>query len=205
MQYHARHLGRLLALVLIVVVPGERAAGTVSQAQYHGGKFLVATTELRDPRFVQSVVYMIHHDASGAMGLVINRPMGEMSLAELLKGAGLDSTGIKGSVGVHYGGPVQAGRGFVLHSTDYQGDGTRTVGQGIALTTDARILQAIGSGKGPRQYLVAVGYAGWGPGQLEREISSGAWEVVPADAGLLFDDDAATKWERAMARRMIIL
>jgi putative transcriptional regulator len=203
MRADLRHIGYLLTLALIAVIPGERAGGATPPAEYHAGKFLVATDELRDPRFVRTVVYLAHHDAEGAMGVVVNRPLKDVPAAELLEDTGLDSAGVTAQVLLHYGGPVHPGRGFVLHSPDYQGKATQTVGPGVALTTDARILQAIGTGKGPKQYLVALGYAGWGAGQLDAEIAAGAWEVVPADAALLFDGNADTKWERAMARRMI--
>ncbi len=211
-----QHIGYLLALALLAAIPGARAGGTATTALprdsrpaaadpggYHTGKFLVATDELKDPRFVRTVIYVVHHDAESAMGLVINRPIKEVPVADLLEDTGLDRSGVTGQVLLHYGGPVHPGRGFILHSPDYQGKATRELARGISLTTDARVLQAIGSGKGPKQYMVCLGYAGWAAGQLEAEIAAGAWEVVPADAGLLFDDAAETKWERAMARRMI--
>jgi len=169
------------------------------------GQLLVATDELTDPRFAHSVVYMVQHDGSGAMGLVINRPMGTVPLAKLLDELGMDGKGVKGDIRVHYGGPVEPGRGFTLHTSEYAGKGTQVIGDGIALTAQPEILQAIGTGAGPRLALLAVGYAGWAPGQLEAEIKAGAWIAVPADESLLFDEDYATKWERATARRMFDL
>jgi putative transcriptional regulator len=169
------------------------------------GRFLVATDELQDPRFVRTVVYMIHHDAGGAMGLVVNRPMGEASLSDLLERIGLEGKGVSGEILVHYGGPVESGRGFILHTADYKLESTRVVEDGIAVTTQPEIFRAIGAGKGPRRCLFALGYAGWAPGQLEAEIRKGAWEIVPADEALIFDDDYQKKWERAMARRTINL
>jgi putative transcriptional regulator len=169
------------------------------------GQLLVARPELRDPRFIRSVVYLVHHDATGAMGLIVNRPIGEASLSELLKQAGVEARGINGAVRVHFGGPVDPGRGFVLHTADYKVEGTEVVKDGIAVTARPEILRAIGTGTGPRQSLFALGYAGWAPGQLEAEIKAGSWEIVPADKTLVFDENADTKWERAMARRTIHL
>lgn len=169
------------------------------------GQLLVARDELRDPRFVRSVIYIVHHGATGAMGLIVNRPIGETSLSELVEQAGLDNTGIKGKIRVHFGGPVEPGQGFVLHTTDYKIEGTEVIEGGIAVTVRSEILRAIGTGTGPRQSLFALGYAGWAPGQIEAEIKAGAWEIVPADRMLVFDENAETKWERAMARRTIYL
>lgn len=169
------------------------------------GRFLVATDELQDPRFVRTVVYVVHHDAGGAMGLIVNRPMGEASLADLLGGLGLDGKGVNGEILVHYGGPVEPAQGFVLHTTDYATGGTQVVKDGIAVTSQPEVLRAIGTGTGPRRSLFALGYAGWSPGQLEGEIRAGAWVVVPADEALVFDEHYEKKWERAMARRTINL
>lgn len=166
------------------------------------GQLLVATDELNDPRFVRTVIYMIQDDTNGAMGLVINRPMGTVPLTKLMDELGLDSKGVSGDIRLHYGGPVDAGRGFTLHTSEYSIKGTQVIEGGIALTAEAEILHAIGTGKGPRLALLAVGYAGWAPGQLEAEIRAGAWISVPADEALLFDDDYATKWERATSRRL---
>lgn len=170
------------------------------------GQLLVAKDELRDPRFSRSVIYVVrHHGTTGAMGLIVNRPIGEASLSELAEQAGLDNTGIKGKIRVHFGGPVEPGQGFVLHTADYKIEGTEVIEGGIAVTARSEILRAIGTGTGPRQSLFALGYAGWAPGQLEAEIKAGAWEIVPADKMLVFDEDAETKWERAMAHRTIYL
>ena len=169
------------------------------------GQLLVARPELRDPRFLRSVVYLVHHDAGGAMGLILNRPIGEASLSELLEGAGGEGTGVNGEIRVHFGGPVEPGRGFVLHTADYQIEGTQVVKDGIAVTARPEILHAMGTGTGPRKSLFALGYAGWAPGQLEAELKAGSWEIVPADETLVFDENYEKKWERAMARRTIRL
>lgn len=169
------------------------------------GQFLVATDELKDPRFIRTVVYMIQNDAGGAMGLIVNRPLGDASISDLLERLGLEGKGVAGHILVHYGGPVEPGRGFVLHTTDYKIESTQVIKDGIAITARPEILQAIGAGTGPRRSLLALGYAGWAHGQLEGEIKAGAWEIVPADEALVFDDNYEKKWERAMARRTIQL
>jgi putative transcriptional regulator len=169
------------------------------------GQLLVAKDALRDPRFIRSVIYLIHHDATGAMGLILNRPVAEVSLSNLLEQAGLESAGVKGEIRVHFGGPVEPGQGFVLHTTDFTIEGTKAVNDGIAVTARPEMLRAIGTGIGPRKNLFALGYAGWAPGQLEAEIKAGAWEIVSADEELVFDEKFETKWERAMARRTIRL
>ncbi len=202
-------LALVLAAALLGALPlppgsgAERVAAPGAASGSLQGQFLVATDELQDPRFVRTVVYVIHHGADGAMGLVVNRPLRTIPLARLLQDLGLDSQGVKGEVRLHYGGPVEPTRGFVLHTTDYTADGSQVVKDGIAVTTQPAILQAIGTGKGPRKSLFALGYAGWAPGQLESEIKAGAWAVVPADERLVFDEHSSTKWERAMARRVI--
>jgi putative transcriptional regulator len=106
---------------------------------------------------------------------------------------------------IHYGGPVDPGRVFVLHTAEYRGEGTEVISEGIALTSTPGILRAIGAGAGPRKARLFLSYSGWGPGQLEREIGAGAWVAVPANAALAFDDDYDTKWQRALARRAIDL
>lgn len=169
------------------------------------GQLLVATSELKDPRFVRTVIYMVHHDTGGAMGLVVNRPIGDTPLAALLEGFGIEGNGVKGGIRLHYGGPVEPRRGFVLHTTDYTSESTRVVGGGIAITVGTEIFRALSTGTGPRLSLVALGYAGWAPGQLEGEITAGAWVAVPADEALVFDDNFEKKWDRAMARRTIQL
>lgn len=148
---------------------------------------------------------MVRHDATGAMGLVVNKPIGNVPLAELLEQLGIESDGVSRNIQVHYGGPVQRGRGFVLHSADYVGEGTQVVNGAVALTDQPEILRAIATGTGPRRSLFALGYAGWGPGQLEAEMETGHWAIVPADEGLVFDDDNDRKWQEALARRIINL
>ena len=202
-----------LAAIAGLLASGSSATGVgattgkavAAQSATLTGQLLVARTELRDPRFIRTVVYLVHHDAGGAMGLILNRPIGEASLSELLEQAGVEGTSVNGKIRVHFGGPVEAPRGFVLHTADYKIDGTQVVKDGIAVTARPEILRAMGTGTGPRKSLFALGYAGWAAGQIEGEIKTGSWEIVPADKELVFDEDYETKWERAMARRTIRL
>ncbi len=169
------------------------------------GKLLVADPEMNDPRFAQTVIYMVTHDAEGAMGLVINRPMAKGPLKDLLKGFGIESNEAKGEVIIHYGGPVSANAGFVLHSDDAMLDDSTPVNDGIAMTANAEIIEAMARGKGPRESLILFGYAGWAAGQLEGELKAGAWHIVPADKNIVFGKDANKKWHQAMDRRRISL
>jgi len=172
------------------------------------GQFLVATEALRAPAFARTVIYMVRHDASGAMGLVVNRPVRDMPLGPLLRKFGRDDRGVTGTVRAHYGGPVEIGQGFLLHTAEYATEGTERIAGDIAMTPTPGVLTALGDiarGAGPRKSLFAIGYAGWAPGQLEGEIERGAWITVPADEALLFDEDPARKWDRATARRRITI
>jgi putative transcriptional regulator len=169
------------------------------------GQLLVATPEMRDPRFAETVIYMLWHNAEGAFGLVINRPLAKGPLEDLLKGFGIDNPEAKGEIIVHYGGPVSPRAGFVLHSDDVLLADSTKVANGIAMTADASLLEAMARGKGPRQSLFMLGYAGWARGQLEGEIMAGSWFVVPGDSALIFGKDASQKWQQAIDKRKIPL
>ncbi len=204
--------GKVLAiaalLVLNVTAMGSslaRAAGSAPEASSLTGQLLVAAPEMPDPRFRRTVIYMVHHDAAGAVGVAVNRPIGDVPLARLLEESGLKSEGVTGNIRMHAGGPVEQTRAMVLHSADYRGAGTELISGTVALTGDPDILRAIAAGTGPRRRLFVLGYAGWGPGQLEAEIKAGGWVTVPADEALVFDEDYDSKWDRALARRIIDL
>jgi putative transcriptional regulator len=170
------------------------------------GQLLVATPALNGPVFSRTVIFMLRHDArSGAMGLVVNRRLGDVPMAVLLRQSGLPGEGVTGSVTLQMGGPVEQTRIFVLHTDDYAGPDTVKVAGGVAITSDRSILQSIAAGKGPRRARLTLGYAGWAPGQLEAEMAAGYWIVVPSDDAILFDDAHDTKWDRAMAKRRISL
>jgi len=169
------------------------------------GKLLVATPEMGDPRFSETVIYVVKHNVEGAFGLVINRPVAKGPIRDLLQGFGVENKNVKGEVVIHYGGPVGQNQGFVLHSDDVLLEDSTKVKDGIAMTSDSKLIEAIGLGKGPRQYLIILGYAGWAPGQLEAEIDANAWFVVTGDKALIFGNDAEKKWRRAMDKRQIPL
>jgi putative transcriptional regulator len=161
---------------------------------------LIAMPQMQDRRFERSVILLCAHNEDGAMGLVINKLIDSLTLPELLTQLGIDGDGLRGKAHVHFGGPVESGRGFVLHSDDYNEEGTITVGGNLALTATLDILRAIGRGDGPRRSLLALGYAGWGAGQLDSELQENVWLNVDADDSLLFDHDIDTKWHRAIAK-----
>jgi len=194
-----------VGLVAVPAEPGHSAEAPPPVIGSLVGQVLVATDDMPDPRFARTVIYMVHHDADGAQGLVVNRPLRDIPLAALLEQTGLDSKGITEMVRLHVGGPVQTFRVFVLHTPEYAGNNTMAVKNGFSLTWDPEILKAIAEGKGPRRKLFIMGYAGWAPGQLEAEMKTGAWVRASADEALVFDDNYDTKWDRAIARRKIDL
>ena len=167
---------------------------------YVTGQLLIAMPGMRDERFAKSVIYMCAHSEEGAMGLVLNQRLDTLTFAELISQLELDEKHLSRDVPVHFGGPVESGRGFVLHTSDYQQDATLEVVNGVALTATVEILKAIAQGKGPQKSLLALGYAGWGPGQLDMEIRANGWLQVPSDSEIIFDIEPDTKWERAIQR-----
>lgn len=164
------------------------------------GQLLVAMPQMQDHRFTRSVIFLCAHNDEGAMGLVVNKLIDSLTLPELLQQLGIEAESLRGPEAVHFGGPVEAGRGFVLHSTDYAEDGTLVVGDDVALTATLDILRAMGRGEGPRRCLLALGYAGWGPGQLDAEIQANGWLHVAADEDIVFGTSLTDKWQRALAK-----
>ena len=169
------------------------------------GKLIVAGEEMKDPRFIESVIYLIKHDHEGTMGFVINRPVGQATIDDLLKGLGAAAKGSNREVIIHYGGPVSGRQGFLLHTDDVTFEGSIKTKDGIAATSHREMIEALDSGQGPRQFLFLLGYAGWAPGQLEDEIESNSWLVVSAEKALIFGRDAEKKWRQAMDKRQIPL
>ena len=167
---------------------------------YMTGRLLIAMPGMRDERFSNTVIYMCAHTEEGAMGLVLNQRIESLSFTELMEQLEIKEKGAEENLPVHFGGPVEAGRGFVLHTSDYRQDATLDVEDGIALTATVDILKSIAKGCGPRQSLLALGYAGWGPGQLDNEIRANGWLQAPGDMDLVFDKDISTKWERAISQ-----
>lgn len=172
------------------------------------GQLLIAMPSMADKRFARSVVYLCAHSGDGAMGIVINKLAGEVKFRDLLvqldivqPGDEPDLPGGVDNVRVHRGGPVETGRGFVLHSSDFFiENATLKIDDGICLTATLEILRAISDGRGPDRALLALGYAGWAPGQLEFEIQANGWLHSNADRGLLFDNDIDAKYDRALAK-----
>ena len=171
-----------------------------TDSPYMTGQLLVAMPQMRDPRFARSVIYMCAHSADGAMGLVVNRRVGSITFDDLLQQLNIGPNKRHDEIRVHFGGPVEQGRGFVLHSSDYLQTGSLRVDDQVALTATLDILKEMAAGGGPRKSLLALGYAGWGPGQLDAEIQANGWLSVSSDEALVFDADLDHKWERAIGK-----
>lgn len=185
---------------------GTDDMGTKTRRGYLDGQLLVAMPTMADPRFERSVIYLCAHSAEGAMGIIINRPKTDISFPELLRQLDIieeeDEIRLPPKVDampVHTGGPVETGRGFVLHSADwFVENSTLSIDAGICLTATLDILRAIAKGDGPSSALLALGYAGWGPEQLESEIQANGWLHCAAEMGIVFGDDNETKYDRAL-------
>lgn len=166
------------------------------------GQLLVASPSMGDPRFARTVIVMVRHDKDGAFGIIVNRPIGERPLAGLLEMLGEKDTAVAGTVRIFVGGPVQPEMGFVVHSSDYHRPGTLDINARVAMTASREILRDIGHNNGPKQSLIAFGYAGWGPGQLEGELARRDWSIAPGEPKLIFDEDREKVWDAAFAQRM---
>ena len=185
-----------------------RRAKKAEAGSYLDGQMLIAMPSMSDPRFARSVIFMCAHSAEGAMGLIVNQRADNITFRELLEQIGLlkGKSGLKlaasaPNLSVHVGGPVETGRGFVLHSDDYFAeDASLRIGGRVCLTTTLDILKAIAAGKGPEKVLLALGYAGWAPGQLESEIQANGWLHCASDAELVFGPDVDAKYEKAMTK-----
>jgi putative transcriptional regulator len=187
----------LPALVLAAVPP------TSTEPPAHGslaGQLLIASPDMRDPRFDHAVILMVRHDRDGALGIVINRRVGERSLAQLLAAIG-ETADATDKVPVFLGGPVQPDMALVLHSAEYRCPGTLDIDGLVAMTANPQILRDMAAKAGPQKTLFALGYAGWGPGQLDGEMAHNVWYTAPEDPKLVFDDDRDKVWDHAMARR----
>lgn len=173
---------------------------------YLDGQFLIAMPGMQDTRFARSVVYLCAHSSDGAMGIMINQPAPQITFRDLLiqlniipEGTEIRLPGTAGRMQVHRGGPVETGRGFVLHSSDYFiENSTLPIDEHVCLTATLEILKAIAVGTGPQNAMLALGYAGWAPGQLETEIQSNGWLHCPATPELIFDADLDGKYVRAL-------
>jgi len=165
------------------------------------GNLLVASAQIDDPRFYHAVVLLLQHDKGGAFGIVINHPLAEETIASLLEATGDDAAGVEGAIRVFDGGPVQQDLGFLLHSVEYRRAETMIVDDKVAMTGSKDAVRDIGRHKGPQKYLFALGYTGWGPGQLEAEIARKDWFTLADDPVLVFDEERGALWDKALARR----
>lgn len=179
-----------------------------AQKGYLDGHLLIAMPAMSDPRFERSVIYMCAHSGEGAMGIAVNQQAANITFPELLNQLSIIGEGEEirlpeplKSKPVHVGGPVETGRGFVLHSADYFIDNnTLPIDEGVCLTATLEILKAIAGGKGPVRSLLALGYSGWAAGQLETEIQENGWLTCPADPELIFGENMEQKYERALEK-----
>jgi len=166
------------------------------------GQFLIASPAMGDTRFRRTVILMVRHNKDGALGITINRPAGEQTLARFLEALGeKNASTTEGNVRLFAGGPVQPEVGFVVHTNDYRRKETIVVNERLAVTSSREVLVDIGHKRGPEKALVAFGYAGWAPGQLESELARDDWFIAPADPDLVFDEPREKVWDQAMARR----
>lgn len=173
----------------------------ISSEKYMTGRLLIATPQVGDARFAKSVIYICVHNEDGAMGLVINRHVDFITFSQLLGELHLENKDADDKkVPIHYGGPVEANRGFVLHSSDYSHDSTLQINRDYGLSATLETLDSIAQGKGPSKCILALGYAGWGPGQLDEELHQNGWVSVPADPKIIFETDVHQKWNAAFKR-----
>ena len=179
---------------------GTVANDLVFKPNWLTGQLLVAMPGMTDPRFAHAVIYICSHGPNGAMGLVVNRLFGEADFHMLLEQLNVESSFNTPDIAVQFGGPVEMGRGFVLHSGEYLREGTTRIDDSIAVTATVEIIQDIAEGKGPERMMMALGYAGWGAGQLEEEVKNNGWLTVAADEDILFGEDLEAKWNLAMTK-----
>lgn len=177
----------------------------MSNGNFLDGQFLIAMPLMTDRRFARSVIYLCAHSSQGAMGLIVNQRASHINFSQLLGQLSISSedsaAGPPIDIDVHVGGPVETGRGFVLHSSDYfAADSTLAIDEDVSLTATVDILKAIAGGRGPDRAILALGYAGWRPGQLESEIQANGWLHCPSDLDLLFDRDLDQKYDRALSK-----
>jgi putative transcriptional regulator len=193
----------ILAAVAILMPAALLHAALPTEPEVSGrtsfaGRLLIASPDLRDP-FDHAVVMIAQHDRNGALGIVINRPIARRPIATVLGALGLDPDGISDSIVVFLGGPVSPNIAFALHSADYRQPHTMDIDGRIALTDAGEVLRDIGLGRGPKHGLIAFGYAGWAPHQLDDEIARGTWVSAPEEPALIFDTERAQVWSEAMA------
>lgn len=186
-----------------IFTPNDARSGELRQSDENSGfltgEILISTPTMADPRFVQTVIYLCAHTQEGAMGIVVNRPVTRPSFKDVLEQLEIQPIPPLREIPLCAGGPVDAARGFMLHTADWTDESSLPVTDLVAVTASLGVLRVVAAGQGPRQCFLALGYAGWGPGQLDREIQSNAWLSVEPSETILFDGDYGTKWRRAMA------
>lgn len=208
--FFGRWLGYLLAAGMLcasatagdgTALTGPPAAGKAA------GRLLVASPRMRDPRFAETVIFLVRHNERGAQGLIVNRLIAVKPAAKILELViGKNPLGDGGpAIRIQYGGPVRTGQWTFIHSNDYAGKGTTAITGRVSITSNPEILLALAKGEGPAKGFFAVGYAGWGPGQLENEIRRKDWVTIPPDDELVLDDDLPSKWRRAMEKQTVDL
>ena len=161
------------------------------------GKIIVSMPSLEDERFFKTVIYMCAHSTEGAMGIIINKKIDYDLYPDLLQQLGIDNPLIGKKLYIRYGGPVESGRGFVLHSDEFIRKETLTIDKGIALTSTSEFFDDLSKGNGPKNSILALGYAGWGPGQIESELISNSWMTLRTDSNFIFDESVSNKWNDA--------
>ncbi len=193
-------LGLLLSPMLASgALPKQEPAPDQTTASL-AGQLLIAAPSMNDPNFRHTVILMVRHNKDGALGIVINRPVEGATLIGLLKALGQDTRGLKGDAPIYAGGPVEPQIGFVVHSAEYHQNDTVAIDAKVAMTTSPQALLDIAHRQGPQKSLVAFGYAGWGPDQLEKEMAEGVWLTLPEDPSLVFDADRKTLWDTVVKR-----
>ena len=161
------------------------------------GQLLISMPSQEDDRFEKSVIYMCAHSKDGAMGIIINKKIDYDLYPDLLQQLGIDNPLIGKKLYIRYGGPVESGRGFVLHSDEFIRKETLTIDKGIALTSTSEFFDDLSKGNGPKNSILALGYAGWGPGQIESELISNSWMTLRTDSNFIFDESVSNKWNDA--------
>ncbi|MGH7090272.1 MAG: YqgE/AlgH family protein [Stellaceae bacterium] len=195
-------LAPFAVLMLAAALPAPGNGGrSAAEAGSLAGQLLVASPQMGDPRFAETVILVLQQDETGAVGIVINRPAEERPFRDLLADLGLHDPDAKGTVRIFAGGPVEPTVGFVIHSAEYRRPGTMRIDGKVSVTSSPEILRDMADGAGPRKALVAFGYAGWGPGQLEAEIAHQDWFSEPEDPELVFDMERSTLWRQAFDSR----
>ena len=161
------------------------------------GKLLISMPALEDERFYKTVIYICAHSSEGTMGIIINKKIDYDLYPDLLEQLGIDKPLSGKKLYIRYGGPVETGRGFVLHSDEVLQKETLSIGKGVALTSNLEFFEDLSKGKGPENSIFALGYAGWGPGQIEKEILANSWMTLSTDSQFLFDEEVSNKWNKA--------